>query len=279
MTGDLGYTQQEVACIDPDMADLAIERSVRRPASGMPPEWVAAGAPASSRPPPPQFTDGSGNKETGAATSFGALDLDEMLYRTGGGAGGNHGGDDYKDAEGRGRRQGTRRNRARASPRPTSESDGGYRREKGWRDVNGDDKREEVEEEDDYLGGDDEYYASGRQRRGSSSQGERRLPRRQKASYYEDDDDRGFYGYERRGEGAETARDDGYLWDGDEVEPPGGRDSGWDGRRAGGGGGGGRVRPRRKLNPAEKYERKLWGDEEDEGQIWTGVGAEGPWPT
>ncbi|CAN0318753.1 unnamed protein product, partial [Scytosiphon promiscuus] len=40
---DLGYTEPEVACMDPDMAGLAIERAIRRPASGMPPDWVAVG--------------------------------------------------------------------------------------------------------------------------------------------------------------------------------------------------------------------------------------------
>ena len=44
MTGELDYTEQEVACIDPDMADLAIERGIRRPASGMPDDWVGVGA-------------------------------------------------------------------------------------------------------------------------------------------------------------------------------------------------------------------------------------------
>ena len=44
LTGELDYTEQEVACIDPDMADLAIERGIRRPASGMPDDWVGVGA-------------------------------------------------------------------------------------------------------------------------------------------------------------------------------------------------------------------------------------------
>lgn len=37
--------------MDPDMADLAIERAIRRPTSGMPPDWVAVGMPPPPTPP------------------------------------------------------------------------------------------------------------------------------------------------------------------------------------------------------------------------------------
>lgn len=40
---DLGYTQEEASCIDPEMADLAISRRIRRPASGMPRDWLSSG--------------------------------------------------------------------------------------------------------------------------------------------------------------------------------------------------------------------------------------------
>ena len=80
---NLGYTEDEAACIDPDMADLAIERGIRRPSSGLPPDWVAAGAPPwtaetiTSNPVPDIDLETSG-----------ALDLDEILYGSSRGSGG-----------------------------------------------------------------------------------------------------------------------------------------------------------------------------------------------
>lgn len=91
--------------MDPDMAELAIERAIRRPAAGMPPDWVAAGAPtppstsatsgatpmpSSSSPPsfPSQTYFGQGaTGATGVASGGGgavgvdggALDLDAIL--------------------------------------------------------------------------------------------------------------------------------------------------------------------------------------------------------
>lgn len=78
--------------MDPDMADLAIERGIRRPASGMPPDWVAVGM----QPPPPppaapaassQTYFGEGTNAAGAGrgggrgggVDGGALDLDALL--------------------------------------------------------------------------------------------------------------------------------------------------------------------------------------------------------
>lgn len=99
LTGDLGYTQLEVSCMDPDMADLAIERRIRRPASGMPPDWVAVGMPppvaaaAADEAPAPAAssqtyfgegaTTASGGRSAGrgrvADVEGGALDLDAIL--------------------------------------------------------------------------------------------------------------------------------------------------------------------------------------------------------
>lgn len=95
MTRDLGYTESEVSCMDPDMADLAIERRIRRPASGMPPDWVAVGMPP---PRPPQAAPGPAalsqtyfgegatgagaggrSERRGSGVDGGALDLDAIL--------------------------------------------------------------------------------------------------------------------------------------------------------------------------------------------------------
>lgn len=55
-----------MACIDPDMADLAIERAIRRPASGMPRDWVAVGMP-----PPPPLPTSTAPPPSSSQTYFG----------------------------------------------------------------------------------------------------------------------------------------------------------------------------------------------------------------
>lgn len=63
MVDDLGYTQEEASCIDPEMADLAISRKIRRPASGMPRDWLS-----------------SGDRKDYDDKDIPELDLDEILY-------------------------------------------------------------------------------------------------------------------------------------------------------------------------------------------------------
>lgn len=69
LVDDLGYTQEEVSRIDPEMADLAISRGIRCPASGMPRDWLSSDASGDS-------------KDYDEAPGEGApeLDLDEILY-------------------------------------------------------------------------------------------------------------------------------------------------------------------------------------------------------
>lgn len=204
LTGELGYTDEEASRIDPYMADLAIQRRLRRPSSGMPPDWAAA--PLESRDP--------GLDDASADAPGGALDLDEILSRE------------------RGAVTDRREGRAREGTM-------------GYRPRDGDRGRKSYREQDE-EGGD--YW----------------MPpaRRRKPSYY--DDERGVgYGY---GYGMD---DDGFY----DTRPS----------RAGGRGPEDRARGRRRrrLDPAEKYERRLrgWDDEDEERSIWTGVGDEGPWPT
>ena len=71
--------------MDPDMADLAIERRIRRPAAGMPPDWVAVGMPPPPPPPSQQQRAASGPAAASSQTYFG-----EGV--TGAGAGGRSGG-------------------------------------------------------------------------------------------------------------------------------------------------------------------------------------------
>ncbi|CAM9415901.1 unnamed protein product, partial [Laminaria digitata] len=248
LTGELGYTEQEVACIDPDMADLAIERGIRRPVSGMPDDWVGVGAtlsaptpsspassssstsspPSSSPPSSPSLTlEGEGGGSLGEAETpalSGALDLDEILsYDTADN-------DDTDGAFGYEGRRGEGTRRGRPPPLPSSLKGGVGRDEDGRGDVG---RRYDYEDMDgngnidyDYDGGDG--FSSPR----------RRQQRRQRQ--------------QRRPDSPRGRRED----------------------RA--------RRPARELDPAEKYERSIWGDDDDdngEGKIWTGVGPDGPWPT
>lgn len=74
-----------MACIDPDMADLAIERTIRRPASGMPRDWVAVGMP----PPPPPLPTSTAPAPSSSQTYFGggATAAVEDIGRTSTGSG------------------------------------------------------------------------------------------------------------------------------------------------------------------------------------------------
>eukprot|EP00752_Nemacystus_decipiens_P018678 g16744.t2 len=263
LTGDLGYTEPEVSCMDPDMADLAIERGIRRPAAGMPLDWVAVGMPP---PPPPRATPapaassqtyfgegatGAGVKtwgRRGGGVDGDALDLDAILGD----------GYEYDEINGGGARQagplGTR-------PRPTP---GDY---EGGRPP----RPEQQPRRSRYSPEDSEYADDVGRREGLRG-----------------DRVRGGYG--------------DYSFD-DRAPSRAGRGRYEDDFAGGGGGGGRRSgrnpRPQRKepeMSAAERYEREIfgglggeegggggprrWGDEEEErDRIWTGVGPDGPWPT
>lgn len=68
LTNELGYTEEEVSRMDSDMADLAFQRRLRRPASGMPPDWAVR---TSESP-----VSAEDDRSSGVP---GALDLDEIL--------------------------------------------------------------------------------------------------------------------------------------------------------------------------------------------------------
>lgn len=87
LTGELGYTQPEVNCMDPDMADLAIERGIRRPAAGMPPDWVAVGMP-----PPPRAAGSAGPTGPAAPAASSQTYFSEGATAAAGGRNGGRGG-------------------------------------------------------------------------------------------------------------------------------------------------------------------------------------------
>lgn len=285
LTGELGYTEQEVACIDRDMADLAIERAIRRPASGMPDDWVGVGAAlaspdtpsssssasSSSLPSSPSPTlDGAVGSELSVAG--GPLDLDEILsYDTAdnGDDIDDDGAGSYTGREGRG--EGTRRDR----PPPSLWADGGDdgRRDSGRRSGYGD-----IDDNNDEYDHGDEFSPPSRQ--------QQRRRQRSDSAYFEDD-----RGYDDRRAGGGRVEDPRYyyqdddrrsLFDADRQQQQQQRPRRRGEQGAGRGRRGGRARPAQELDPAEKYERSIWGGEEDEdeeGKIWTGVGPDGPWPT
>ncbi|CAB1111847.1 unnamed protein product [Ectocarpus sp. CCAP 1310/34] len=253
LTEDLGYTEAEVACIDPDMADLAIERAIRRPASGMPRDWVAVGMPP---PPPPlpsstapapsssqtYFGGGAttaaedvgrtsrGSSDRGGVVDDGSLDLDAILGD----------GYDYNGGGGR-RRKGTRRNRSRTTAGDWRDEE----RRRGGNYYNDDEGAPQMgrrgmddREEDFVLRGRDEGRGRGRREMDGGvggPRGQSRRPRRKKKNISPAER------YERQ------------IF---------GELGGEDGKGAG-------------------NRRPLWdeNDEEDGGKLWTGVGPDGPWPT
>lgn len=101
LTGTLGYTDQEVSRIDPDMADLAIERKLRRPASGMPPDWAFAASTGDINRPLPSAPVAE-DDEFSVNGDGGALDLDEILGREpqGSGSSGRGGAGGEREATG-----------------------------------------------------------------------------------------------------------------------------------------------------------------------------------
>ncbi|CAM9529200.1 unnamed protein product [Ectocarpus sp. 4 AP-2014] len=255
LTEDLGYTEAEVACIDPDMADLAIERAIRRPASGMPRDWVAVGMP----PPPPPLPSSTAPAPSSSQTYFsgGATAAAEDVGRTSRGSGDRDGvvddgsldldailgdGYDYSGGGGR-RRKGTRRNRSRSTAGD-------------WRD-------EERRRGDKYYYDDDER-APHLGRRGMYDREEDFAPRgrdegRGRGRREMDGGVGGPRGQSRRPRRKEKS----------EISPAEryerqvfGELGGKDGKGAG-------------------NRRPLWDDddEEDGGKLWTGVGPDGPWPT
>lgn len=301
LTGELGYTEQEVACIDPDMADLAIERAIRRPASGMPDDWVGVGAalvspPSSSSPQssPSPTLDGEDGGNLGVADAPaipGALNLDEILDYSTADAEDTDDIDagDGSNEERLGRRGDTRRDRLSASLR--SDRGGGRRdveRRSGYGDID--------DNNDDYDDGDfspppRQQQQPRQQQWQGQPQGQQQQQQRRERSdsaYFEDersyDDRRGGDGRaaatERENPRYYYQDDDRRSFDADRQQQQRPRRRGEQG--AGRGRREDRARPARELDPAEKYERSIWGSEEDEdeeGKIWTGVGPDGPWPT
>lgn len=155
--------------MDRDMADLAIERAIHRPAAGMPPDWVAAGAspPEKSRP----FQDG--DNEASPASSYssgsGALNLDEILYGNASERGGSGGEEETR---------GTRRDRPRT--RTPARRDDGYWREDDGEELYASRGRARRQERDDpsYFREDDSGYG----RRGAGGRNDER------DGYWNDDD-------------------------------------------------------------------------------------------
>ncbi|CAM9136074.1 unnamed protein product [Ectocarpus fasciculatus] len=259
LSEDLGYTEAEVACIDPDMADLAIERAIRRPASGMPRDWVAVGMP----PPPPPLPTSTAPAPSSSQTYFGggAAAAAEDTGRNSRGSGGRADvvddgsldldailgdGYDYDGGGGR-RRKGTRRNRSRGTA-------------DDWRD------------QERRRGGDDYYY--------DDDEGARQMDR---MGIYDREED--FVDAFPRGRGEGRGRGRREMDRG--MGGPRGQS-----RRP-------RRKKKPGITPAEQYERQVFGDlggedgrsagnrrplwdeenEEDGGKLWTGVGPDGPWPT
>lgn len=227
--------------MDRDMADLAIERAIRRPAAGMPPDWAAAGASPPAKSWPLQDNDSGDSPASSYSGANGALNLDEILYgnepaRDGGG--GREEEEEEKEA------RGTRRDRPRTRT-PASRGDAYWR-------------------EDD----DEELYAS---------RGRARRQGRDESPYFEEEDERGYGG---RGVGGRREGPGGFR-DDDDFEPRRANGEGRRQREGGVRRRRSRGPPKRKLNAAEKYELKMRGgdDDDEEGKIWTGVGPNGPWPT
>lgn len=289
LSAELGYTDEEIACIDPDMADLAIERKLRRPASGMLADWVGVGAtPPPTQPAARERKTGETIQPSPVGSSTGPLDLDEILY-----GGGREGGDG--DAGGRGRGERRRRDTGGSPSGPGARRDrGDSRRDDGYRGDYEDESyfpngRSRDQEQPrrrmarDERGRQSPYYYESENDDFSSNPGRSSNNGRKRSSkngddYYEDDD------YARRGNG-DSWDDDrrGYGYGDDPEFESRWRDDDGRGGRRGRGSGRAKARPaKRKLNAAEKYEQMMFGRDDDDdvdGKIWTGVGPDGPWPT
>lgn len=198
--------------MDPDMADLAIDRKLRRPASGMPRDWTVSG---DSALPSPTFS-GLENDPSGTERS-GALDLEKMLWESRDG-----GGDEGWST--RGRRQGGQlasRGGVSSKERGPRVAEGGYYPPSPRGQTAYDDDDDEGRE---YYGeGDEDYWEQRQQRRSGGQRSPRkddRTARRVRGRIEMDPAER--YELNMRGDGTEQfeVEEERSIWTGVGEEGP-----------------------------------------------------------